>query len=275
MTYIGNELQWKQLVEVDWLGQYVKAWVAFNAWYSNNFRHPDAGKRFRDREIIEKIKNDEGNVRSKVERLLSGEGSDQKSFQTNLADLHKSLGDVTVKLSGIRVSFEEVEDYKSAKSIDRKHFGIQYNIEVNPDKRNRLITVKNRANTNIFDEVITSSDEEKFKGVKWFEDLRESGFFVKLNPHQMKYLRTYITESTPIHNLLYKHVGDFTDPDVSYIDIGQYKFINDKVLIARSLIEILYKLRNSLFHGEVVPNDVQNVYQNAYLILKYIIPDGV
>ena len=46
MTYIGNEIQWKQLIEVDWLGQYVKAWVAFNAWYSNNFKPPQGKKTF-------------------------------------------------------------------------------------------------------------------------------------------------------------------------------------------------------------------------------------
>ena len=38
MSYIGNEQQWKQLIEVDWLGQYVKAWIAFNFWYRNSFK---------------------------------------------------------------------------------------------------------------------------------------------------------------------------------------------------------------------------------------------
>ena len=31
----------------------------------------------------------------------------------------------------------------------------------------------------------------------------------------------------------------------------------DKKLIARAHIEILYQLRNALFHGEVTPNEVQ------------------
>ena len=271
MTYIENELQWKQLVEVDWLGQYVKAWVSFNAWYSNSFKHPEEGKRFKDREVIEKIKNDEGNVRSKIERLLSGDGHNQKYFQTNLANLHNALGDGTVKLNGVPVSFKEIEDYESAKHINKKRSGIHYKIKINPGNRNRSITVKNRSGAEIFNETITLVDEEKFRGVRWFEALREEGYFATLNHHQMNCLRTYIRESTPVHDLLYTHDGNSTDTDAPYIAIGSYKFINNEVLIARSLIEILYKLRNALFHGEVVPNNVQNVYQHAYLILKSII----
>ena len=123
----------------------------------------------------------------------------------------------------------------------------------------------------IFDETITLIDEKKFRGAKWFENLRDDGYFATLNHHQMNYLMPRIKESTPVHDLLYKHDDDSTGADASYIFIGTYKFINNKVLIARSLIEILYKLRNALFHGEVVPNNVQNVYQHAYLILKSII----
>ncbi|WGH76672.1 hypothetical protein P8625_05810 [Tenacibaculum tangerinum] len=44
------------------------------------------------------------------------------------------------------------------------------------------------------------------------------------------------------------------------------------IYVVKALIEILYQLRNVLFHGELVPNKgAQNVYKEAYLILKMIL----
>ena len=256
MTYIGNELQWKRLVEVDWLGQYVKAWVAFNAWYSNNFKPPQGKRRFRDREIIEKIKNDEGGICSKIENLLSGTDSNQKLFQSDVAALHKALSDITVKSNGKRISLREIWDYHYVSPIDNTRNGIKYEIEINRANRTRVVKVSGR---NPFNKTITAAQEESFRGERWFEEQSDSGWFEKLSQPQRNYLRVLLEDTSPIHNLL-----DFSnDPN---------KFTDNKKLISRSHIEILYQLRNALFHGEVTPNEVQTVYQPAYLVLKQIIP---
>lgn len=43
-------------------------------------------------------------------------------------------------------------------------------------------------------------------------------------------------------------------------------------IICKCLIEILYQLRNVLFHGELTPNaESQKVYKNAYFCLKYLL----
>ena len=54
--YTENEEKWKQLIDIDYFTHFVKAWVAFNAWYKNNFTdvHTDRG-------AINKIKNDSSN----------------------------------------------------------------------------------------------------------------------------------------------------------------------------------------------------------------------
>lgn len=266
MTYIGNELQWKRLIEVDWLGQYVKAWVTFNAWYSNNFKPPAGKKRYRDRKIIDKIKNDEGNIRSAIEGFLSSDDSDEKLFQSDLANLHKSLSVVVVKSNEKRISFERVTDYEHARPIKkREKYGISYELKVDKDQKKRVITMENTSGTKIFDKIITEAEEEVFHGKDWFENLVKQGYFENLTPTQRNYLKVYLEDSSPIHNLLY------SGNDI--IEIGPYKFTSDKELIARAIIEILYQLRNALFHGEITPNsEVQSVYQTAYLVLKRIIP---
>lgn len=256
MTYIGNEVQWKQLIEVDWLGQYVKAWVAFNAWYSNNIKPPQGKKRFRDREIIEKIKNGEGGICSKIENLLSGTGSDHKSFQSDIADLHKALSDITVTSNGKRIWLKEISDYHYVNAIQETKHGITYEVKIDSQKRERTVVVTGKRE---FKQIIKAEEEEIFQDEDWFDQLSERGWFQSLSPTQRAYLKVMLIDSLPIHNLL-----DFSD--------DPNRFAGDKKLIARAHIEILYQLRNALFHGEVTPNEVRTVYQPAYLVLKKIIP---
>lgn len=260
MSYIGNERHWMQLIEVDWLGQYSKAWVAFNAWFRNNFR--SQGK-MTDRQIIEEIKNDEGGVCSKIENFLSGEGSNSESFQSDLAALHKSLSDVTVKSNGERVWLKEITDYYYVDSIQEKKNRMTYEIEIDTNQKKRIVTVKNASGQEILKQIVERKDEKALKQ-KGRKALPEE-WFNGLSHTQRISLEGFLKTSSPIYNLL--------DFDNGYTKIGPFEFIRDKTLIARALIEILYQLRNALFHGEITPNsDVQRVYQSAYLILKQIIP---
>ena len=44
-------------------------------------------------------------------------------------------------------------------------------------------------------------------------------------------------------------------------------------LVIKEVIEALYKLRNKLFHGELVPDEhAKPVYQHAYLIMIMLFP---
>ncbi len=265
MTYIGNELHWKRLIEVDWLGQYVKAWVTFNAWYRNTIKPSPGEDPFGDREIIDKIKDDEGDICSTIEGFLSSDGWDEKSFRLNLADLHKSLSIVVVKSKEKKISFERIEDYQYAKSVDKtEKYGVTYEVKVDTNQKKRIVTVTAKSGKEIFNQTITKAQEESFQGEKWFEKLLDSGWFEKLSQTQRNYLKRHLEDSSPVHNLLGLN---------NAIAIGNYKFKSDKTLIARSLVEILYQLRNALFHGEITPGaKVENVYQPAYLVLKQIIP---
>ena len=248
MSYIGNAQLWKTLIEVDWLGQYGKAWIAFNAWYRNSF--PDRDK---DWQIIDKIKNDEGDIRSKIENLLLGESSDQKSFQSDVADLHRLLSAKTIKSRGERISFEEIEDYQHAKSIDQNKNSVSYKIKVNVPNKKHVVTITNSNGVEILCKTIERGD------------ILDTQQLTCLSPPQKRTLNGFLSESTPIHNL----VAYDSDP----LEIGNFKFINNPPLIARAIIEILYQLRNALFHGEITPDsETQKVYQPAYLILKSIIP---
>ena len=256
MGYIGNEQEWKRLMAVDWLGQYVKAWIAFNAWYrnawsKNNFKLP------KDREIIEEIKNDEGDVCSKIERCLLDSSTGDKSFQSEVADLHSSLSQAGIKSNKKRISFEEIEDYKHAKYIKETKNRITYKIKICADQKERIVIIKNSENKEIFNKTIKRRDEGHMPSKDWFEPLTSP---------QKETLKAFLNESTPIHNLI--------TSSSDCIQIGGFSFINNPNIISRAIIEILYQLRNALFHGEITPDsETQKVYKPAYLILESIIPE--
>lgn len=250
MSYRGNEQEWKRLMAVDWLGQYVKAWIAFNAWYRNAF------KLSKDREIIDAIKNDEGDVCSKIESCLLDSSTSGKSFQSEVADLHRSLSHTVIKSNEKRISFEEIEDYKHAKYIKETKNRITYKIKICADQKERIVLIKDSINKEIFNETIKRRDEGHMPE-NWFQSLTDA---------QKKTLKGFLDESTPIHNLI--------TSNSDCIQIGVFSFINNPNIISRAIIEILYQLRNALFHGEITPNsETQKVYKPAYLILESIIPE--
>ena len=256
MTYIGNEIQWKQLMEIDWLGQYVKAWAAFNAWYRNNVVPPPGARRLRDWQIIEQIKDDEGRVRSKIENFLSGAGLSNESFQTHVAGLHKSLDAKVVTSSGKRIWMRQISDYRCVNPIEHTTNRITYKIQIDADQKKRIATVSNSSGNEIFCKTISEAEELSPQSEEWFEGLSSA---------QRKFLSELLKISSPIHDLLAPN-------DSNPTEIGTIKLTSNKILIARALIGILYQLRNALFHGEITPNEVREVYEPAYLILKQIIP---
>ena len=252
MSYIGNEQQWKMLIEVDWLGQYIKAWIAFNAWYRNSFALN------RDREIIDAIKNDSGHICSKIEDSLSGNSSSEKSFQSNVADLHGSLSGTIIKSMNKRISFEAIEDYRHAKPVAETKNNISYKIEVDIDRSEHIVQITNSNGREILCETIRRGNSLDTQQLTYLSDA------------QKETLQGFLKESTPVHNLLV-HDSDFRESN--HREIGSFKFVDNTNLIARAIIEILYQLRNALFHGEITPDsETQEVYQPAYLILKSIIP---
>lgn len=54
--------------------------------------------------------------------------------------------------------------------------------------------------------------------------------------------------------------------------MGSYEFTDDTGMLCKGIIEILYQLRNSLFHGAIIPDkDTNKVYEPAYHMLKILI----
>lgn len=85
--YIDNMKRWIDLSEIDYLSPFVKAWLAFNAWYRSVYTHTQ------DRQIMEELKWKQNTVRNRLIPLLNGakEGSDVEQFRSFISVLHTRL----------------------------------------------------------------------------------------------------------------------------------------------------------------------------------------
>ena len=55
-NYTENAEKWKVLADIDYITQFVKAWIAFNAWYKNYFPEFQKFQEFKQNmRIIQKI----------------------------------------------------------------------------------------------------------------------------------------------------------------------------------------------------------------------------
>jgi hypothetical protein len=63
-AYTENSQRWLDLSDVDYLAHFVRAWLAFNAWYRNAYTHTS------DRTIPDEIKWQSNTVRSRLVPLF-------------------------------------------------------------------------------------------------------------------------------------------------------------------------------------------------------------
>jgi len=256
--YTENEEKWKTLIDIDYFTHFVKAWVTFNAWYKNNFPNVNT-----DREAINEIKNCSNRIKSRFNSLISGTSEESEIFKNNLGQLHYFLLNNEIKNNNIRIWFENfiIEIDRNSLEQRNKIRGINYYVKVtlrSNEISNVIATVKNSSNVTICNYQHNSYDLDHFCS---------SNEYNKLSQAQQNNIVALFKEANPK-----KPICFLTTDEENNIKIGQYKFINNQELIFKGLIEILYSLRNALFHGQIIPDrNINKVYEPAYKILKMLL----
>jgi hypothetical protein len=262
-VYIENAEKWKALTDIDYFTQFVKAWITFNAWYKNVFDYE------RDRDAIDHIKTNSNSFRDRIEALLNSNTTEGRLFQSRVADLHQQL--------------ENWYIYVDQERTQRITFD-QIIIERNPERRrsfvrNTLVYTVERGPGGSAETNIAITVEKEGGGPTRYSYAQGNGYnlndlldhpdFNQLTQAQRNNLRAcyeYINPWKPACLL----VHDMDTPD--YLEISGIRFVDDVDLLCKGLIEILYKLRNALFHGTLVPDSqTRQVYGPAYHILHTLI----
>lgn len=233
---------YRKLIDIDYYVYFTKVYFAFNAYLKA--KYPS----YNDREKIEQVKNN-SMLRTKFTNLLN-EG---KHFKDDLSSLRTALDNAQIKNQEEFILFTKV---KINKHEERELFNSSFN------GVSYFIKALNREK---FTFKVKDYDSQPFK----YEELESKLNGSKLSPTQKDKVKSEIEQYIASYSVdLQLDIEKLLNFDS--LDTQEKNQIIDRLY--KGFIEIIYLLRNTLFHSEVEPNrDVMKVYKFAYFILRKIL----
>ncbi len=285
----GNVAAWKALadVQIDYFSQFVKAWIPFNAWFSTTYPNENT-----DREILSRIKKEVNPFRDKIIFYLNRTDAESLDFLNQIGKLHFELENNPIPSMERKLTFSNVViDKNNLPSFDNWVRGRNYNYKVAISYNHSSGQGTQKVNVQVIDVMSTSNQGKmNLKQNDWdLEELKAHAQFRLTNItsakarleiqneiincyHQVNPLKPTNLVLLPVRRGKLK--PEYVAPPNSITIDADKKlyFINEPEKIAKGLIEILYNLRNVLFHGEISPSlEVQKIYKEAYYILYPLI----
>ena len=258
--FTGHKDEWKALADIDYFGAFVKAYIPFNAWMNISYPSLDS-----DRAKINEIKKNSNTFRDKICALLNADNQEGSQFRSLFGELHDLLENHYINNQDKRISFTNVTIGKNTINVSEDSwrgigFRVQYGNGTGINNTHSL--VKRRDGTAVFNLIQPNYD---------IDDLKAKPDFATLSPKYQNHLLYCYKNVEPYIQKNFTTGFNAADQN-TYFECGNYKFVRESENLAKGLIEIIYNLRNSLFHGELVPNKEANqVYGAAYRIMYMLI----
>lgn len=277
-NYVDNKQYWDDLSDIDFITAFVKAWLAFNAWYRSHYNLTQ------DRQILEQVKFHPNPIKNKAESMLKPKDRgrnrgvsaekrfrlDQESqeLRSNISLLHDRLEKHPLlpfdkkKASYEKISFTNVFlKRKTPISLSECYSGLEYSVAVTLNGgsiQSILATITHVKN-----------GSRKFSHSQDKYDARDLATVLntsKLNPQQTIRMKNLYANINPE---VYANLMTFSEDE---IECDAYVFRCSSEDLFAGTIEILYAMRCMLFHGELVPSrDAKLCYEPAYRILKHFL----
>jgi len=256
--YVENAEAWKALSNIDYFTYFVKAWIPFNAWYKNSYPALES-----DADIMQQIKAQHNSFRNRIISLIENPEThnESKVFKANLAELHYQLERNHIHNREVRISFTDivVEDNPQI-TFEREYRKFSYKVEIDAGNRKRIMSIV------IDGRSVTRMHFVQTAGYS-LDGLLAEAQYRALPPECQRLLKACYEEINPR-----KAISLLATEAANSIKIGNYNFVNDSELIAKAVITVIYSLRNSLFHGQLVPDrNTQLVYEPAYHMLRMLV----
>jgi hypothetical protein len=257
-TFIDHRDAWIRMSEIDYLGQFVKSWLAFNAWYRGAYHESQ------DRKIIDEVKWQGNPILSKLRPMLETESDEAEQLRAQIGLLHDRL---------------ESYELHSGKGADKKRITLRsvFLRDNPPTLRTRVhygrkLMVERTAAEVKVDVRHIRSNATVFHYTQNKFDLRDldalPDFQNKLTPKLQASLRQLYGEVAP------KWIEDLTtyrdlDPNTREIKCGAFSFLCGKDALFAGVVEIIYQMRCTLFHGELIPaQGAVLCYEPAYRLVR-------
>lgn len=245
-------------IKVDYYSAFMKAWIAFNAWYNFSGEIPPGT----DKMCIEHIVEHTNRFKTYIINLLANTGTENDSFKSSLAKLHESLLASSItsqEYFGVAqiISFAEVPIKNTNNLHQFDYYTYHY---VCKREHGKLITLilKKSDQSEVFRYEQTGYNEN---------ELLQQSSYIQLNEVQKETsLRCYKKLIPYLKKNILCTLPNPSENDLTRI--GNYSFISDIEEISRAIITVLYMLRCCLAHGDFTPDALsQSVYRYAYEIL--------
>lgn len=266
-TFASTKEEWKRLADIDYFGMYVKAYIPFNAWMNLKFALKE------DRAKINAIKNSFNTFRDKIVALLQDDSQEGADFRARLGELHNVLEQAQIHNQDRRISFCEIRfknngPYSCDKDTHGVHFHVHCGDMKHPFEGETLLSIKGHKRTGgEITHFCKRYNEYEPDTQKVWNDMS------KIKPEWAQRLLSMYQSVAPllVINLVNGKPNKRGKPNTA-IECGRFCFVPNVEQVAQGIIEVLYNLRNALFHGEITPNaDANKVYGAAYHILRRLI----
>lgn len=240
-------------IKVDYFSAFMKAWIAFNAWY--NFSGEVTGKS--DKERIEYIASQTNRFKSYTMNLINAEDADGSAYRGNIAKLHESLLDAAITTQeyiGVRqsVSFSEVAVKNANNRAQKDYYQHHYECTRAHGKTKTVVTAKTTGT------IIFSFEQEGYD----IDVLRQQSDFIALTSTKKEQCEKCYEQLIPYH------ITSVLSTEQNAKKMGAYSFVNDAGKISEAIVIVLYMLRCCLAHGDISPDESANeVYKYAYEVL--------
>lgn len=251
-----HALDWMGRAEIDYLGPFVKAWAAFNAWY----RH-DSGAAQERAMLNYAISNTNSRLRRRVLPLLQdlNETADSQSLKQAICDLQIKLDAIhfeVIRKNGVaeRVSLRQV-------CIRPKNIGNESRVRNNHEYRIRKIA---GGDIEILVTAVAAGTI-RFQYVQQTyapDDVYDQVDYLALSVAQQATLRELYQNCNP------RPMVDLIQGGGPPLQVGAMAFQCTQEDLLAGIVETIYTMRNALLHGEVDPDpQVLACYEPAYRIV--------
>lgn len=247
---------WLERAEIDYIGPFVKAWAAFNAWY----RH-DSGQAQERAMLNFAIRDNNSRLRRRVLPLLQNDNTtaEAERIKQAICDLQLQLDaihwEVSPKGVAERISLREV-------CIAPRHLNHEQ-----VERNGQRFTVQRIAGGQIEISVVSiNTGYQKFQYVQDRYDpatvYAEQSFAENLSDNQQLRLREFYDGCNP------RPMVDLVQGGGAQLQVSTMQFQCSNEDLLAGLVETLYAMRNALLHGEVDPDEqVLACYEPAYKIV--------
>ena len=259
MTVPRQVSAWRDRADIDYIGPFVKAWAAFNAWYRHESRET------KERAMLEYVKSHPNPIRRTTLPLLSGTNTtaDALAIGQAICDLHRCLDGIQLEVRrrnrNERISFRSVcikrrDGRESKENRYRQEFiarivrGGSIEISVTSLQTGRVH----------FSHTQSEYDANALYSLP--------SFAASLSESQRATLRQVYDGCNP------RPMQDLVRGEGPELAVGPMQFRCHPEELFAGVIETIYAMRNALLHGETDP-DVQVLacYEPAYRIVMHFL----